>query len=171
MGETGYRKDYAIIAHKEGKILVVKILGYDVFPWRIPQDRRNPDDDHEVRVTQILEQRVGCSDVEYVRDTGIMTRVKYSDDDRQSYDPRTTSRIYIGKMLHFYLVKLLCDEREFRKGERVDGIKMMNGSALRNWLHPKESAAIELVLQQYALTEKFFDDLSVSLAEKSKGEK
>ena len=171
-GKTGldtYREDYALIAHLDERILLVKMSGYYDSPWRLPHGRRVPEIDDEQGVRDTLQRLIGCSDVGNITDTGIVKKLDYSSGDRQSYDPRVTAKFYVGKNLHFYLVELLCDEHDFINGKRVDAIQMVGKNRLKSFLHPQEFEAVSFVLQHYVLdTDKFFDDLAASLAKASK---
>ena len=167
-----YREDYALIAHQQKKILLVKMSGYYDVPWRLPQGRRLPEIEDEKGVRETLQRLVGCSDVGNVTDTGMVKKLDYSRGDRESYDPRVTATIYLGKNLHFYLVELLCGEHDLINGKRVDAIQMVSRNRLRSFLHPQEADAVEEVLQHYVLdTDEFFDNLAASLAKRSKGKK
>jgi hypothetical protein len=167
-----YREDYAIIAHKQEMILLVRMSGYYDVPWRLPQGKRVPGIDDETGIRDTLQRLVGCSDIGSVSDTGIVKRLDYSSGDRQSYDARVTAKFYIGKNLHFYLVELLCNEHNFINGKRVDAIQMVSRNRLRSFLHPQEADAVEEVLEQYVLdTDGFFDGLAASLEHSSKGKK
>ena len=164
-----YREDYALIAHQEDRILLVKMSGYYDVPWRLPHGRRLPGIDDEQGVRDTLQRLIGCSDVGYIRDTGIVKKLDYSSGDRQSYDPRVTARFYIGKNLHFYLVELLCSECELVNGARVDAIQMVRSNRLKNFLHPQEAEAVSDVLKSYALkTDAALDRLIESLSRKPK---
>lgn len=166
-----YREDYALIAHQQERILLVKMSGYYDVPWRLPQGRRVPAIDDETGIRDTLQRLVGCSEVGNITDTGIVKKLDYSSGDRQSYDPRVTAKFYLGKNLHFYLVELLCGEHDFINGRRVDAIQLVTRKRFRSFLHPQEADAVEDVLKQYVLdTDEFFDGLAASLAERSKQE-
>jgi hypothetical protein len=166
-----YREDYALIAHQQDRILLVKMSGYYDVPWRLPQGRRLPDIDDEEGIKETLQRLIGCSDVGNITDTGLVKRLDYSSGDRASYDPRVTAKFYLGKNLHFYLVELLCTEHDFVRGKRVDAIQMVGKNRLKSFLHPQESEAVLYVLRNYALSDSALDDLIASLSKRSKGKK
>lgn len=163
-----YRTDYAIIAHKKSRILLVKMKGYYDVPWRLPQGRMSSKLPDNLGVREVLERMVGCSDIDTLRNTGIVRKLDYSSGDRESYDPGITAKIFIGKTLHFYLAELLCGKGALSKGPRVEAIQMVSRNKLHSFLHHQEADAVDYVLDTYALEgEVALDNLLKSLSKKS----
>ncbi len=52
-----YRKDIALVAHKEGRVLVIQREGYTDREWRVPQDALKMSDEDKFRFAHILDTR------------------------------------------------------------------------------------------------------------------
>ena len=160
----------AVVAHRDGRILILQKSGYSVNTWRIPQgtdviksqgitaaladDKLN--DLRLDRVKAILEERVGCCDpdclhVGEIRRTGIRTEFDFPAEDLHSWDSSATTELYIGKNLSLYIAEFFCRDQDLRLGHRVETVAFVPPDQLRGKLPGEEYAAVEKVLATYCI--------------------
>ncbi|MBW2971539.1 hypothetical protein KY359_00755 [Candidatus Woesearchaeota archaeon] len=145
------REDMALLAYRQGRVLVIKMHGYLSRFWRVPQGIILPDVDYKQRAAQLLAEMVSCTEVGQVRDTRVHARVYYDPEQRGSNDPQVTSRIYAGKNLHFYTAEIACPEELLVPAGRVKKLKMVEPAKLQGFLSPEEMHAVDRILQTYVI--------------------
>jgi hypothetical protein len=152
-----FREDYAVIAHVDERILLVKMAGYTDLPWRFPQGVIRQNEVPADGVRRVLDDIVGCSETEYIRNTRIVKEVSYSKGDRAASDPAVTGVIFPGKILHFYVAKLLCLESDLKKGSRVQAIMFENQGNLAAYLSGAELDAFRQFAPGYTFSDEDMD--------------
>jgi len=158
MSKSGnFREDYAVIAHRDDRILLVKMAGYTDMPWRFPQGMVRQGESPEAGVRRVLTDIVGYAESDYIRDTRIVKDMRYSKGDRSSPDPSVTGVVFAGKVLHFYVARLCCEESELRKGHRVQAIMFESQQNLGTFLSGPELEAFQEFAPDYVFSEDDMD--------------
>jgi hypothetical protein len=165
------REDYAVIAHRDDRVLLVKMAGYIDMPWRFPQGRILSDEAPEKGVRRVLTDIVCCDAVDYIRDTRIVKDMHYSAGDRSSPDPSVTGVIFAGKNLHFYVARFSCGENMLSKGPRVQAIMFANQSNLTTFLSGPELEAFNEFAPNYVFSDDDMDRKTAGILERLRAER
>lgn len=165
--EKTSRHDAAIVAHRDGLILVVRMKDYRDLSWRLVQGPLLPElAKHEKldpgakaarmavesrMVEDILEANLCTRAVGAIRYGDFQSHFYYSETDRQIANPVLTANMHPSKTLHFYIAEIH-DSAQLRPGPRVQSYAFLNPSELasRN-VSPEERRGVEKVLRDYMI--------------------
>ncbi|MFC1741387.1 hypothetical protein ACFL3V_02540 [Nanoarchaeota archaeon] len=165
MSEDTYcRNDVALVAHRDARILILRMEGYRELSWRLPQGplrqgldlikkRQRMGVEHEM-VLDLLEERIGSRDANLVRYTGIKEHFYFSEIDQGIEDLTVTASTYPTKRLHFYIVELYCPDSVIRQGvasnPRIKDWKLVDPSDLK-CISQEERRGVKQVLDDYLI--------------------
>lgn len=165
--EKTRRDDAAIIAHRDGLILVVRMKEYRDLSWRLVQGPMLPGlVKHEPlygpekaarmavetrMVQEIFEKNVGTREIGAVRYGNCQSHFYYSEKDKEIVSPLLTANMHPSKTLHFYIAEIREGAR-LVPGPRVQSYLFLSPSELADRkVSEEECHGVENVLREYMI--------------------